>query len=80
MSKVLLAVQLLLVVADEALQCSILMLTCLAVAAPQRLVQRVVLPEVGIGAVVPCAGIDVGVVVTVGADDQRAGATWWGKE
>lgn len=79
MSKVLLAAQPLLVVADEALQRSVLVLAVLAEAAPQArqgLVERVVLPEVGVGAVVPRARVDVGVVVAVGADDQRTGATW----
>lgn len=82
MSKVLLAAQPLLVVADEALQRSVLVLAGFAKVAPQarqRLVERIVLPQVGVGAVVPRARINVGVVVAVGADDQRTGATWQGK-
>lgn len=81
-SKVLLAAQPLLVVADEALQRSVLVLAGFAKVAPQarqRLVERIVLPQVGVGAVVPRARINVGVVVAVGADDQRTGATWRGK-
>lgn len=79
MSKVLLAAQPLLVVADEALQRSVLVLAAFSEVAPQarqRLVERVVLPQIGVGAVVPRARVDVGVVVAVGADDQRTGATW----
>lgn len=78
-SKVLLAAQPLLVVADEALQRSVLVLAALAEAAPeawQGLVERVVFPKVGVGAELPRSGVDVGVVVAVGTDDQRAGATW----
>lgn len=79
MSKVFLAAQPLLVVADEALQRRVLVRPAFvetAIQARQRLVEGVVLAEVGVGAVVPRARVDVGVVVAVRADDQWTGATW----
>lgn len=77
-TKVLLAAQPLLVVADEALQRSVLVLTGFAEVAPQarqRPVEWIILPQVGVGAVVPRARVDVGIVVTVRANDQRTGST-----
>ena len=67
------------VVANEALQWRGVVLSMLTEAFLQArygFVQRVVLPQVGVGTVLPCARVDVGVVVAVGADDKRTCATW----
>lgn len=68
--------------ADEALERRVLVLRALAKALlqpGQALVQRVVLSQEGVRAVLPRARVDVGVVVAVGADDQRTRATWQNK-
>lgn len=66
-------------VANEGLQCCVVVLGMLAEALPQTRrgpVQRVVLLEIGVGAVLPCAGVDVGVIIAVRTDDQWTCATW----
>ena len=66
-------------VADETLQGRVRVLAVLAEALLQarpRSVRRLVLAQIGVGAVLASARVDVGVVVAVGADDQLTGATW----
>lgn len=60
-------------ITEEVMQCQILVLIMLIIGvleARESLVQRVIVLEVSIGTVFPCARVDVGIVVAVRADNQ----------
>lgn len=65
-------------ITDEVLQRQILLLIMLIIAvleAWESLVQWVIVLEVSIGTVFPCARVDVGIVVAVRADNQGTSTT-----
>lgn len=65
-------------ITDEVLQRQIFVLIAVVKAVLQArdsLVHSVIVLKVSIGAVLPCARVDVGIVVTVRADHQRTSTT-----